>query len=100
MMDYARSFYKSKAWRETQAAYMTARHYICERCGGVARIVHHKTYIAPCNIGNPHVTLTWDNLEALCIDCHNREHISSSACAEGLRFDDDGNLIEAPRGAG
>lgn len=94
--DYAKGFYNSKAWKDTQAAYMVSQHYVCERCGGVARIVHHKTYITPQNINNPSITLDWANLEALCMDCHNAEHLSGVACAEGLRFDSNGNLIKIP----
>lgn len=92
--DYAKSFYNSQAWRDTQAAYMASQYYICERCGGMARIVHHIQYITPQNIQDPNITLSWDNLQALCIDCHNAEHMSSGgACAEGLRFNSKGELV-------
>ena len=43
------AFYKSKAWQRTQAAFMSSKHGICERCGEPARIVHHKEYITPEN---------------------------------------------------
>lgn len=92
--DYARSFYNSKAWRDTQAAYMESHNYVCERCGNVARIVHHIRYISPQNINDPNITLNWDNLCALCIDCHNAEHMGKGgACASGLRFNSDGELV-------
>jgi 5-methylcytosine-specific restriction endonuclease McrA len=92
--DYALSFYRSRAWRDTQAAYMMSQHYLCERCGSVARIVHHIRYITPRNIHDPNITLSWDNLEALCIDCHNAEHMSKGgACAEGLRFNERGEIV-------
>ncbi len=39
------------------------------------------------------ITLNWDNLEALCQDCHNKEHMTSKSCIEGVSFDDEGNLI-------
>lgn len=94
--DYARGFYRSRAWRDTQAAYMASQHFVCERCGGLARIVHHKRHINPENIGDLAVTLDWANLEALCLDCHNIEHLGSDATAPGLRFDPDGNLIQDP----
>ena len=41
------AFYKSKAWQQTQAAFMSYKNGICERCGDPARIVHHKEYITP-----------------------------------------------------
>lgn len=93
--DYAKGFYHSRAWKNTQAAYMASQHYVCERCEGVARIVHHKTYITPQNISDPSITLDWANLEALCMDCHNAEHGGGAICAEGLRFDSNGNLVKA-----
>ena len=92
--DYANVFYKSQAWQKTRAAYMASQHYVCERCGGVARIVHHRTYITAQNIGDVHITLDWANLEALCMDCHNAEHLGGAVCAEGLRFDSSGNLVQ------
>jgi 5-methylcytosine-specific restriction endonuclease McrA len=94
MKDYARSFYGGKAWKSTQAAYMVSQRYICERCGSVARVVHHKKHITPANISDPAITLDWGNLEALCMDCHNSEHGAGPVCAEGLRFDGAGNLIK------
>ena len=73
---------------------MASQYYICERCGGMARIVHHIKYITPQNIHDPNITLSWDNLQALCIDCHNAEHMSSGgACAEGLRFNSKGEIV-------
>jgi len=96
MKDYARSFYKSKAWRDTQAAYMSSKHYICERCGDMAKVVHHREYITPENINDPNITLSWSNLEALCQDCHNKEHSSAEVCAEGLSFNSKGELVYTP----
>lgn len=90
--DYAKSFYSSSKWVKTQAAYMMSRNYICERCGDMASIVHHKIYITPENITDPRITLDWNNLEALCQDCHNKEHHGSGACAAGLYFDSEGNI--------
>ena len=88
------AFYKSKAWQQTQAAFMSYKNGICERCGDPARILHHKTYITPENINDPDITLSWDNLEALCQTCHTREHFVTDATAPGLMFDKYGNLIK------
>ena len=90
--DYARGFYQSRAWRTTQAAYMASQHYVCERCGSLARIVHHVRHITPQNINDMAVTLDWANLEALCMECHNAEHMSSEGISGGLRFDHEGNI--------
>lgn len=73
---------------------MASQNHICERCGDVAHIVHHKIYITPGNIQSPEITLDWENLEALCQDCHNREHHGKGSCAPGLHFDKTGNLIK------
>ena len=89
------AFYHSQQWRKARAAYLDARHHICERCGRAASIVHHKRYITPANVGDPSITLDPSNLEALCIDCHNAEHFGTGSTAPGLTFDGDGNLIAA-----
>ena len=85
------SFYNSKAWRRVSAAYMSSKLYICERCGKPAQICHHKKWLNSENVHDPKVALNPENLEALCIECHNAEH--------GLRhditiFDEAGNVAE------
>ena len=90
MKDYDNSsFYKSKAWRKVSTAYMTSRNYICERCGRPAVICHHKKYLNGQNVTDPAIALSFDNLEALCQDCHNEEHFSTAR----VKFDSDGNVI-------
>ncbi|KSU86562.1 HNH endonuclease [Priestia veravalensis] len=90
--DYAKAFYTSKEWIKCRTGFMQSKNYICERCGGVANICHHKTYITPENIHDPNITLNWRNLEACCQACHNLEHHSGGICADGLVFDSNGNL--------
>lgn len=51
-------------------------------------IVHHKDYINKDNIYNPNITINFENLELLCMDCHNKEHFSYNL------FDIDGELKE------
>jgi len=43
-----------------------------------ARVVHHKEYITAANVTDPKMLLAYDNLEALCQDCHNQEHFKSN----------------------
>ena len=79
MEQYAKAFYLSTAWKSCRAAYMKKAGGLCERClrKGLyvpAVIVHHKRHITPDNIKDPHVTLSFDNLEALCWSCHEKEH--------------------------
>lgn len=92
--EFAARFYASKQWKRTQAAVMKAHNYQCQRCGKPAKIVHHRTWLTPENINDPDVTLNWDNLVPLCIDCHNREHIGGRETRQGLAFDATGRLVK------
>lgn len=81
MKPYAKAFYLSQAWIDARNAYKQSKAGLCERClaNGLYNpcdIVHHEIYITPDNINNADITLNWDNLECLCIDCHNKEHMS------------------------
>jgi hypothetical protein len=93
-MKFAKRFYQSKKWKECRNAYRVYRYGICERCGKPGGIVHHKIYLNEYNIKDPNISLSFDNLELLCIDCHNAEHLAADVIAEGLTFDEDGNLIK------
>ena len=92
MKAWAKSFYLSAAWEQTRAAYLMSQDYICERCGEPAKIVHHKRYITRDNINDTNVTLCWDNLEALCQDCHNKEHHKHEPTLR-YRFDAAGDIL-------
>lgn len=96
MKEWAEWFYKSKEWAQTRDAYMVAQHYLCERCGEPAKIVHHKIWLTPKNIHEQSITLCWDNLEALCQDCHNKEHHAKNVRAKRYAFTADGELIPPP----
>lgn len=89
MKEYAKDFYRSKAWRNVSKLYMNSKGYVCERCGGVGTICHHKKYITPHNINNPDITLNLDNLECLCQECHNKEHMLQRS---RVVFDETGNI--------
>lgn len=74
---------------------MQSKFFLCGRCGGSATIAHHKEWLTPENIHDPWITLSWDNLEALCHDCHNREHMGSSEVTrEDVMFDEGGELVK------
>ena len=53
---------------------------LCERClsRGIytpGEIVHHsREHVTPENVDDPNVTLSFDNLELLCRDCHAKVH--------------------------
>jgi 5-methylcytosine-specific restriction endonuclease McrA len=79
MKDFAAALYKSKRWQTTRLAYLKSVGGLCERClkKGLykpAVIVHHKVYLTAENINNPEITLNWNNLEAVCRECHEDEH--------------------------
>lgn len=102
--------YNSKAWKQIRYAYALSKNCLCERChravyvSGIndylpkekrlRYIVHHKTHINELNKGNDDVVYNWDNLELLCIDCHNDEHFGVKATKSGYKFDEFGNFIE------
>ena len=79
MRSIDRKFYESQTWRDCQAAYMKKANHLCERCLAKgrhepARIVHHRIHLTQENLGDPELMYGFDNLEALCIECHNTEH--------------------------
>lgn len=98
--EYAKSFYKSKDWRQCRLGYIDSVNGLCERCLNKGKlrpgkIVHHIQYITPNNINDPYITLNWNNLEYVCQDCHNNEHQSKySAIRNDVMFDNEGNLVE------
>lgn len=94
--EFSEKFYNSKAWHQCRAGYIALRYGLCERCAcKPGDIVHHKVLLTPMNINDPNTALNWSNLELLCIDCHNKEHHSSGdSISDGLRFDDNGNIIQ------
>lgn len=86
-------FYKSKRWQRCRESVMQEHNYICQRCGAPAAIVHHRTYLNETNYLDPDISLNADNLECLCMRCHDDEHNRTGACVDGITFDAEGNLI-------
>ena len=73
---------------------MASRGWLCERCAAEgklvpAKVAHHKIYLTRQNISDPSISLSWDNLEALCQGCHNKEHHKEE---KRFSFDASGNL--------
>lgn len=94
---WAKWFYESPAWKHARKAYADAQHGLCERCkdkGLIVKgdIVHHKVYLTKDNITDAAITLSFDNFELLCFDCHNKEHNANPCIREGFRFDAEGNI--------
>ena len=81
MQDYAKTFYKSKAWQSCRASYLKQARGLCEVClrrGQYvpADTVHHIKHITPQNITDPTITLSFSNLMAVCRNCHAELHKS------------------------
>lgn len=77
--DFAKGFYKSKMWQRCRNDYAKSVNLLCEECmkkGLIVPgdIVHHITELTPQNIHDPNITLSWNNLELLCRDCHGKKH--------------------------
>ena len=91
-----KSFYNSKRWIDCREAYLASQNHFCERCRakGIyepARVVHHKIYLTNENVNDPSISLSFDNLEALCQECHNNEHHGDHG--KRYKVDEAGNLI-------
>ena len=100
MKSWAESFYKGTNWQFVRDSYLSKVGGLCERCLKrdelvPADIVNHKIYLTPANINDPSVTLSFDNLEALCIKCHNQEHFAEKR-ENRFSFSDDGKIIPLP----
>lgn len=99
MKPWAEQFYNSSGWRDTREAFLESKDGLCERCSTddepvLAKIAHHIIYLTEKNINNPEISLSWDNLEALCQDCHNKEHHrKENENIKRYLFDSDGNLL-------
>lgn len=72
------AFYKTKKWQTCRAKYIS-QHPLCEKClelGIVnpSRYVHHKIFLNESNVHDTAIAYGDENLQALCYECHEREH--------------------------
>ncbi len=98
MKEYAERFYKSIAWKECRAAFISKRRAadggLCQRCGRrVGYIVHHRIELTPRNIGDADIAFGHGNLEYLCLECHNREHGVFAPAEHRVEFDENGDVV-------
>lgn len=97
-MSNNKKFYYSKQWRKIATAYKISKNYLCENCNNMyinnntempieqQLQVHHKNPVTPEKILNNDSDLyDFDNLELLCIKCHNSER-RSSVCQDGYKL--------------
>jgi len=97
--EYSKAFYRSKQWLKARAGYIASVNGLCERCLKKSiytpgYIVHHKKPITPDNIHDHNITLNWDNLEYVCLKCHNYIHYGQYDMRDGVKFDNDGNIVQ------
>lgn len=72
-------FYKTGAWVNCREEYLKKVGGLCEIClskGMIvpAEIVHHKVHLNVENLYDPNISLCFDNLQAVCRDCHAKLH--------------------------
>lgn len=70
-----KNFYASAPWRKLRAAFL-AQGPLCVDCRKQGRITEakHVHHVLPRKT-HPHLALDWDNLEALCVKCHNARKV-------------------------
>lgn len=91
-------FYSGKKWKKLRDMYL-AEHPLCERClkagrAQVAEHVHHKIELTESNYNDPMISLNPEYLEALCFDCHSKEHHQGDEIGKEFYFDSDGNICQ------
>ena len=93
-------FYNDPKWKRERKLYRQ-RHPFCERClaFGIYKpteIVHHREHLNESNVKDSKVSLNFENLEALCFDCHNKEHHKGAKRQSKRRFffDEQGLVIK------
>lgn len=95
-------FYNSKEWKDLRNEVREDRGMRCEMCGKLIRgksIVDHIREITPKNKFNVDITLNRNNLQLLCLDCHNKKTFKGRRIPSKINFDiekrKDVNLFEA-----
>ena len=79
----AKPFYKTKAWQMAREAALARDGFLCQSCLRDGRLtgantVHH---IKPLELF-PALALTLENLESICVTCHNKAHPDRFGCVE------------------
>lgn len=97
MKDWAKSFYKSKAWQAVRENVMQRDARLCVDCLAEGRYtaaeeVHHIEELTPENIKDPAVALNMSNLVSLCRECHKKRH---GARANRYKVDEFGRVTIA-----
>ena len=98
--EFSKNIYNSKRWRKNAKAFAESKHWICEQCGrsiggsSGRYIVHHREHLTQSNVTDDYIVYGWDNLQLLCLDCHNSVHGTGAIHATGLcKFDNSGDAV-------
>lgn len=93
----AKKIYRGSRWKNhVRPTYLESVDFLCERCRDIAKVVHHKIYLNNDNIDDEEIVYGFNNLEALCQDCHNREHhYTSVGYSNEIVVDDKGNVFQS-----
>lgn len=93
--EYAKKFYRSKQWLKCRESYISTVFGMCEHCGEAGYICDHIEEITPDNINDPSITLNHENLQYLCLSCHNRKTFGKyEPTREDVMFDENGDLVQ------
>lgn len=97
--EFSKSFYKSKAWKETRRYVYIRDKGLCQDCLSKGIItpgkeVHHMQHLTPDNMNDTNVTLGENNLRLLCKECHHKRHDKKESVEKGLAFNEYGELIK------
>lgn len=95
--NWAKSFYKSRAWQGSRKAYIARRVLVdggmCEHCRErLGYIVDHKVELTPVNIADIDIALNPRNYQYLCINCHNKKTFGKNDDENEYFFDENGQL--------
>lgn len=73
------TFYASDKWRKLRLNLIIERGNKCSKCGSIVkpvRMIGHHTPVelTPDNVNDANIALNPNNIEIVCLDCHNKDH--------------------------
>lgn len=90
-----KTFYGSVQWQKCRESYKKSVGGLCERCLTKGLIVpavhvHHIVPLTNSTVNNPKIATCFENLMALCEDCHNEIH---HRVKQRYRINEDGTVV-------
>lgn len=98
--EFSKKFYRSSTWQKCRASFIMHRITIdggmCEHCKDKpGYIVDHIVELTPENINDLDITLSHENLQYLCLQCHNKKTFGKKENEEYF-FGSDGQIYPLP----